>query len=696
MQSDVHPFTALLQKSCVEPLFDQEKKQRIVIIGAGPAGLGAAHRLYELGVLRSKTQVIIFEQSEKAGGLASSYRDQHGFLWDNGAHVVSSRYRYYNDIMQKAISEWNVHSRASSLFKMDSSGKMNFVPCAVMNSTCNERVAEHPNTKKRAAQSLQCEEFLKHNKPVTPTAMSLWGSRCVARQQDLPTVVKTTASLSNDSGAYSPGWDSCQLFHYPKYGGSGAIWKAIARQLPEGWFHYNFTVTGVDSEHRTVYVKDSRYKKSYSLAYDFLINTSPLNQFVGMIDDSDKTLNNVRCLSENLIHSHTHIVGIGLRGRPPDILADKSEIFFDSVSLFYRVTVLSNYADDIVPQAGNFWSLMCEISEQAAKKTVRNKDFIQRVIDVLVNHGLINSEDVVSHYHRSIGNSYPVPFPHIEEFINTIQSWLESKFIYSRGTYGGWDCEVGNQDQSFMQGVEAADLIMRGLLEATHSHHTLVDFFKTDRILDCTPVVVPRYEYVISVYNEDITWAKKDTEHTHIYDKSGGKIDEYLEFFQWQHLPNVGREGHTYLYHIITNYNRLADVTVFLQGAISNHATLVYMDISRYVDEAKEKGLAFKTYGHFSQWNRLRHISKWKVEYEKGLMRKAEKSVGEFWKAIFGTEHPSSVKVAYAACFGVTRKRILAHPKTFYKDLISYVDDHANPEEGHYLERLWPAIFGAK
>ena len=38
------------------------EKQRVVIIGAGPTGLGAAHRLAKLGVLRSNTQVIVLDK----------------------------------------------------------------------------------------------------------------------------------------------------------------------------------------------------------------------------------------------------------------------------------------------------------------------------------------------------------------------------------------------------------------------------------------------------------------------------------------------------------------------------------------------------------------------------------------------------------------------------------------------------------
>ena len=48
---------------------------RIAIIGAGPTGLGAAHRLHELGI----TNFSVFEKESHPGGLASSFVDRAGF-----------------------------------------------------------------------------------------------------------------------------------------------------------------------------------------------------------------------------------------------------------------------------------------------------------------------------------------------------------------------------------------------------------------------------------------------------------------------------------------------------------------------------------------------------------------------------------------------------------------------------------------
>ena len=43
--------------------------------------------------------------------------------------------------------------------------------------------------------------------------------------------------------------------------------------------------------------------------------------------------------------------------------------------------------------------------------------------------------------------------------------------------------------------------------------------------------------------------------------------------------------------------------------------------------------------------------------------------------------------------FAVSREVIHKKPVKYYKKLIGYLDGHPNPEEGHYFERLWRAVF---
>ena len=82
--------------------------ERIVILGAGPTGLGAAYRLGEIG----HEQWEIYERNDHVGGLASSFRDEAGFIWDKGGHVMFSHYSYFDELVEKMLrGDYDEHLR---------------------------------------------------------------------------------------------------------------------------------------------------------------------------------------------------------------------------------------------------------------------------------------------------------------------------------------------------------------------------------------------------------------------------------------------------------------------------------------------------------------------------------------------------------------------------------------------------------
>lgn len=79
-------------------------------------------------------------------------------------------------------------------------------------------------------------------------------------------------------------------------------------------------------------------------------------------------------------------------------------------------------------------------------------------------------------------------------------------------------------------------------------------------------------ELVVAVYRENIDWLNSIDvfDKVVIYNKGNRVISENINppnaFLRWENLLNVGREAHTILHHITTQYYNLADFTVFLQG----------------------------------------------------------------------------------------------------------------------------------
>ena len=89
---------------------------QITILGAGPTGLGTAYRLAEMG----HDQWDIYERADHVGGLASSYTDEHGFIWDHGGHVMFSHYTYFDELVEKMLAgDFDEHLREAWVWMRD-------------------------------------------------------------------------------------------------------------------------------------------------------------------------------------------------------------------------------------------------------------------------------------------------------------------------------------------------------------------------------------------------------------------------------------------------------------------------------------------------------------------------------------------------------------------------------------------------
>ena len=84
---------------------------KYLIIGAGPTGLGAAIRLQELG----ENSFAVLEANDYVGGLSASFKDEHGFTWDIGGHVIFSHYPYFDQLLDKALGKDSLFARTYSM-----------------------------------------------------------------------------------------------------------------------------------------------------------------------------------------------------------------------------------------------------------------------------------------------------------------------------------------------------------------------------------------------------------------------------------------------------------------------------------------------------------------------------------------------------------------------------------------------------
>lgn len=452
------------------------RDSRILIIGAGPTGLGAAWRLHE----QQHANWTLYESAAGPGGLAASVVDPQGFTWDMGGHVLFSHYRYFDALMATALGDrWVEHIREAWVWMRE-----RWIPYPLQNNiwrlpdeeliAClNGLLDVHGNGAGPAPRSFRewllagfgpglCETFMfPYNRKVwayDPERLDVgWMGERVATV-DVRRVLRNLVLRCDDVG-----WGPNSTFRFPQSGGTGAIWREVCAQLPSDRVHFNRTVAAVDVARRRVVFADGE-----SDHYDHLISTMPLDLLLRMVRGDDA----LRPAADAFVHSSSHIIGIGLAGSANASLATKCWIYFPEDRVpFYRATVFSNYASRNVAAPGSQWSLMAEVSE-SPHKAVNAERIVDEVVAGFMACGFIDeATPILSRWHRRLEHGYPTPWRGRDEVLDHVDAALRAHGILSRGRFGAWKYEVSNQDHSLMQGVEAVNHLLAGAEERTYRGH---------------------------------------------------------------------------------------------------------------------------------------------------------------------------------------------------------------------------------
>lgn len=450
--------------------------QRVVILGSGPTGLGAGYRLRELG----HDNFHIYERDNQVGGLATSYQDAQGFTWDIGGHVQFSHYAYFDRLMDLAVDPpkgpgWLTHERESWVW-IDG----RFVPYPFQN---NIRYLSEEKRWKCVQGLVQLYKQPFQGRPrnfrewidatfgpglgevfMIPYNFKVWaypgeemdfnwiGERVAVT--DLERVLDNVLHEKDDLS-----WGPNNTFGFPKRGGTGAIWENVADLVGREQITLNAEVVGIDPDRKQVFFADGS-----STDYDLLVSTLPIDRLVNLAE-----LNALQEPASHLQYSSSHIIGIGLSGKPPETLKKKCWMYFPEQNCpFYRVTVFSNYSPENVPDIDTQWSLMAEVSESRHKPVVA-EEVIDNTIEGMFATKLIHkSHDILSTWSYRAHYGYPTPALGRDAALNAIHPELAKWDIYSRGRFGGWKYEVSNQDHSLMQGVELVNHLTLGVPEVTY------------------------------------------------------------------------------------------------------------------------------------------------------------------------------------------------------------------------------------
>lgn len=194
-------------------------------------------------------------------------------------------------------------------------------------------------------------------------------------------------------------------------------------------------------------------------------------------------------------------------------------------------------------------------------------------------------------------------------------------------------------------------------------------------------------ELVLALWDRDFSWTSQVAHDVKItkYNKNSDTAKQDEIFLS----PNVGRDVHTFFYHIVNNYDNLADYTFFSQDYKEDHVSAYQHIINGSVDflprYAIQDLVGCWFFNDNPYHNRIFDCDK------KGYPDHPELPIEEIWDMLFTSSMPDVIQFTPAGHFCVTRQHIQEIPKERFEKVLHILETHEMAP--WCIERLEPYIF---
>jgi hypothetical protein len=194
---------------------------------------------------------------------------------------------------------------------------------------------------------------------------------------------------------------------------------------------------------------------------------------------------------------------------------------------------------------------------------------------------------------------------------------------------------------------------------------------------------LPKYEIILARYSEQMKWLKyipkKDNRSYSIYLSNSGEETQLPQVDKEVFVENIGREAGHYLQYIISNYDNLPDVAVFLQAEPWWH-------FAQNIEDIMEVFWGNPRFSHpicyiGQNYNELG------LPIEKFSVKET------VFKSAWGDSPiPKSIRMAIGAQFYVKKEIILKRPISHYQSILN-CHNWDGVSLAHVLEPHWGSVF---
>jgi len=423
-------------------------KQRVIILGAGIAGLSASYYLKKNGI-----ESMIIEKNPFWGGLCSSFQVD-GFTFDTFAHIS-----FDNDPETFSLLEGNTDSFVHKPDALNYS-RGYWVRNPVQNNLSGLPVEERieiiqgfVNRKRSSdieiksyADWLQANygAYFSENYPYRYTR-KYWTVEPEQLESKWINGRMTTPDLREILRG-SMGEDTRNLHYakearYPKRGGFQEFLTTLAKNAN---ILYNACIEWIDYRNRWLILADGR-----KLSYDAIISTIPLPELITYLHEMPHEVKNA---AENLDHTSGAMISLGLRR--PKTSPSLWFYIYDEDILPARVYAPDWKSPNNVPEGCS--ALQAEVyCSKYRPLNLDLEDLKEIVVSQMLKLGLFERSDILFSDIRYREYANVMFTPQIYEARDRIHGYLDELGILYAGRWGEWDyLWVG---QSLRSGKRAAE-----------------------------------------------------------------------------------------------------------------------------------------------------------------------------------------------------------------------------------------------
>ncbi|MBO5138647.1 MAG: NAD(P)/FAD-dependent oxidoreductase [Bacilli bacterium] len=492
------------------------KKEKVIIIGAGPAGLTAAYKLLKEN--NKKYEVVILEKSSDIGGISKTVKYK-GNRMDIGGHRFFSKSKEVMDLWQEIMQIQGknsiddiildrkknlpkqgpdpekedkcllVRNRVSRIyylkhffdypismsvktiknmgFKNTLLAGFSYLKTSFHKKEENNLENFYINRFGKKLYSMFFEEYTEKLWGIHPSKISAnWGAQRVkglSISKVLQDTFKRLLHINNKNKETS----LIEEFYYPKFG-PGQLWEEMAKQVENlgGTILKHHEVTKINFNNKKITSVICKTKESNKeITGDIFISSMPFSQLILNLNGNKEVPKKIIDIAENLPFRDFITVGILVdkllienktKIKTLNNIIPDCWIYVQEPNIkMCRFQIFNNWSPYMVekPKERVWIGLEYTCNEKDDIWKVKNKAMAEFAIDEMIKMGIIKKESVIDYHIEKVEKAYPAYFGSYENIDQMIEYINKFNNLYLIGRNG--QHRYNNMDHSMLTALEA-------------------------------------------------------------------------------------------------------------------------------------------------------------------------------------------------------------------------------------------------